>query len=323
MNRRELLTQAAYRLNKETPPNMDPLTENRLAGFLNQRQRRLLTLPGLRHLRGATVPVASVPGQARYVLANVAKISRMYETTNDRVLYEMSQQDYRLIQPDATITGTPEAYVWIGRQTVARQPSDPSPVFVKSTDVADIAPVVTVTGVVTGGYPATASVMVQGTTPVNVSAAIANWERIDKFYLSAPGVGSISLHEDTGLGVELARIGIGQTQTDYTAFALFATPSAVITYYVDITRNVTDLVGDTDVPVLPEDFHDVLLLGCVADEYQHLADTRWGVATQEYTERVNQMRYWLAETATGQPFSLTQRRWSRPSQLGSWYPAGT
>lgn len=323
MNRRDLLTQAAYRLNKTPPPDMDALTESRLLGFLNQRQRRLLSLPGLRHLRETTVVVPSVPSQPRYVLPNIAKILRMYETTNDRVLYEMSQQDYRLIQPDATITGTPEAYVWLGQQTVAHQPLAPAPLYVQSSNAADITQVVTVTGITAGGYPASASIMLQGITQLNISAAIADWARVDKFYLSATCLGDVTLTDISGLGVELARIVIGQTQTTYTGFALFATPSAVIPYYVDITRNVTDLADATDVPVLPEDFHDVLLLGCVADEYQHLNDDRWEMATSEYNARVAQMRYWLAETATGQPFSLTQRRWSRPSQLGSWYPAGT
>src|SRR3546814_8949506 len=47
----ELLKQLAHRLNKNPPPNMDASTEARLAGFINQRQRRLLTMPGLARLR--------------------------------------------------------------------------------------------------------------------------------------------------------------------------------------------------------------------------------------------------------------------------------
>lgn len=327
MTRNDLLTALAYRLEKTPPPNMDATVQARLLGFLNQRQRRLLTLPGLRHLRDATVTFSSVASQASYVLTNIAKVSRMWDPTNQRVLYEMSQQDYRLVDP-VPLTGTPEAYVWTGRQQTAAQPSDASSLFVKSTSAADTTQVVYIEGVITGGYPASASVTLTGTTAVNVSSAYSTWIRVDKFYLSAACAGSVTLLEDSGAGTELARIPIGQTASDYWGFILWPTPSGVISYNVDITRAVTDLAHDTDVPVLPEDFHDVLMLGALADEYQRLNDKRYTVAEMEYGGsdgkhgRVGEMLYWLTETAIGRPRGLT-RSWDKPSQLGSWYPAGT
>jgi hypothetical protein len=321
MTRTDLLTHLCYRLNKNAT-TLDATTQARLLGFLNQRQRRLLTLPGITKLRDTTVTLASVADQADYVLANIAKINRIWEATNDRVLYEMSLQEYRLIQPDTTITGTPEAFIWRGRQEVARQPADASSLFVKSTSAADTTQTAYVEGVITGGYPVSASVTLTGATAVDLSAATSTWIRVDKCYLSAVPAGVVTLHEDSGAGTELARIAIGQTGTDYAGLSLWCTPSSVITYSVDITRAVTDLAQGTDLPVLPEDFHDVLLLGALADEYQHLDDQRYTVAASEYRERVGQMRYWLAETATGRPFGLS-RGWQRPSSLGSWYPSGT
>lgn len=322
MTRTDLLTSLAYRLNKTAPSSMDSTTQARLIDFLNQRQRRLLTLPGLRHLREATVTVASVADQPGYALPNVSKIKRMWETTNDRTLYEMSQQQYRLLQPDTTITGTPEAYIWTGRQDVSVQPSDASSLFVKSTSASDTTQTAYVEGVITGNYPVTASVTLTGTTAVNVASATSTWIRVDKCYLSAVGVGTITLHEDSGSGTELARISIGLTRQDYSGFTLYLTPSGAITYYIDVDRAITNFAQATDVPVLPEDFHDVIMLGALADEYQHLNDKRWEVAMSEYTDRVHELQYWLSETASGQPFSLTGG-WQKPSQLGSWYPAGS
>jgi hypothetical protein len=321
MTRAALLTALALRLNKDAT-TLNATTQARLLTFLNERQRRLLTLPGLRHLRDATITVDSVASQPNYVLANIAKIQRFFETTNDRVLWEMSQQDYRLVQPDTTITGTPEAFVWLGQQAVATPPSDASSLFVTSTSAADTTQTVYVDGVVTGSYPASASVTLTGVTAVNLSTALATWIRVDKFYLSAVGAGTITLHEDSGAGTELARIPIGQTSTNYAGFALYPTPSAAITYAVDITRAITDLAQSTDVPVLPEDFHDVLLLGSLMDEYQHLSDDRYAIAAREYQQRVNELKYWLSETSTGQRGGLV-RDWDRPSQLGPWYPPGT
>lgn len=318
MTRLDLLTQLAYRTNKNAT-TLDSLTQSRLLGFLNQRQRRLLTLPGLKHLREATITVASVADQVEYALTNVAKINRMFETTNDRVLYEMSRQDWRVIQPDTSMTGTPEAYIWLGKQAVAVQPANASSVFVKST-TTDTTQTCYVEGVITGNYPRTASATLNGTTAVDLSSAITTWIRIDKFYLSAVPAGTITLHEDSGSGTELARIPISSTTTDYVGFALWMTPASAITYNVDITRATTDLAQSTDVSVLPEDFHDVLLLGALADEYAHLSDKRYAIAMSEYSQRVKELQYWLAETATGQPGSLGRQR---PSQLGSMYPSGS
>lgn len=320
--RTELLAQIAYRLNKTPPPNMDASTEARLGSFINQRQRRLLTMPGMKRLRDATISFTSVADQPNYALANVAKISRIFDPVNRRVLYEMSQQEYRHVHPNTTVTGTPEAYIWTGRQVVSKQPADASSLFVRSSSAADTDIVVHIQGVVTGGYPQSASVTLTGTTAVNVDATVSTWERVDKFYLAEACEGVITLTEDSGVGTSLAVIPVGQTMLAYNGFSLYQTPSGALTYSVDITRAVTDLVNGTDMAAIPEDFADLLVLGPVADEYQHLNDDRWGAVMREYTARENDLKYWLAETAVGRPFGLG-RTWQRPSQLGSWFPAGS
>lgn len=227
MTKADLLTALGYRLNKSVS-SMDSTTSARLLGFLNQRQRRILSIPGLQHLRFTTTTFPSVASTADYTISSIATVHRITDTTDQRVLYELSQQDYRLIDPN-TITGTPEAFVW------------------KNTGNASS---VTVT--------------------------------------------------------------------------LWPTPAAAVTYTVDADAVISDLSSDSDVPLLPVDFHDLLLLGALADEYQHLSDERYPIAVSEYRQREGQFRYAMAETATGKPFSLSHRRNSgRPSQLGGWYPAGT
>ena len=315
--RAELLNQLAHRLNKTPPPNMDSATEARLGSYLNQRQRRLLTLPGLKRLRDATVSFTSTPNQANCGMPNVAKLSRLVDATNERVLYEMSQQDYRLLSPAPT-TGVPEAYVWTGRQAVMQQPQAQA-LFVQSSALGDKA-LVYIEGVMVGGWPRVTTVTLQGTTPVNVALAVL-WERIDKCYLSAPCLGTVTLSADSGTGPTLSCIPAGQVTSVYVGLTLFPTPTDVVTYVADITRPVTDLVRGTDQAALPEDFSDVLVLGALADEYQHLADERYALAVSEYRERENQLKYWLAETAIGRPFNLMPAQ--QGSQLGAWFPAGS
>jgi len=301
---------------------MDAVTQARLLGFMNQRHRKLLTKPGIKHLRNDTITFASVASQVQYVLPNIAKIERLYETTNDRTLYEISQQDWRLIQPDTTITGTPEAYIWQSQMAVALQPSDASSLFVKSTSAADTTQTVYLEGVITGNYPVSTSVTLTGTVAVNVAAATSTWIRVYKFYLSAACAGTVTLNEDSGAGTELARITIGKTSTKYTGIALWMTPSSVITYNTDVVYALTDFASATDEPLLPEDFHDLLVSGPTSDEWRHTKDERWSIAEQEYTGRVNDLLYWLSETAMGRPRSLGQQ-WQRPSQLGPYFPANS
>jgi hypothetical protein len=159
-----------------------------------------------------------------------------------------------------------------------------------------------------------------GVTAVSFDTTITTVIDVSKFYLSAAAVGTVTLHEDSGAGTELARIGIGQTEQRYYQIRLWPTPSAVNSYLVDETREITDFAQDTDEPLLPIDFHDLLVLGAVMDEYQHTDDTRYIVAATEYKERLGQFQYWMHESADGSTSLGTARR---PSQLGAFYPAGS
>jgi len=317
MTRSDLLVKLSRRTNKNT--TLDTATQNRLLDFLNERQRRILSMPGMQKLREASQTFTSVASQADYALLNVARLHRIFETTNDRVLYELSPQDYRLIDPDPQ-TGTPEAFVWRGRQAVAKQPSNASTLYVKSASAADTTQTVYLEGIVTGGQALTGTFALNGTTAV--ASTLTTWERVDKFYLSATTAAYVTLHEDSGSGTELARIQAGLTSADYWRLTLWPTPSDAITYTVDYDRQVTDLAQSTDLPVLDEDFHDVLLLGALMDEYQHMHDDRWQQARVEYEQRLGALKYRIAATATGGAGLLTRR--IRPgSQLGAWFPAGS
>lgn len=318
MTRAQLLTTLAARLNKAS--TLDTSTSDRLKAFLNEVHRELLTLPGLQRLRDDTRSFASVADQALYALPWVAKINRVFETTNDRTLEAMTLAQYRDIDPDpATTTGTSDAFVWIGYQPVAKQPSNASSIFVKSTSASDTAVVAYLEGETSDGYPRAVNVTLTGTTAVDVSTAVSDWVRVTKFYLSVAGVGVITLHEDSGVGTELARLAIGQTQQRYCAFYLYPTPASVITYSVDATYEITDLAQDTDEPRLPPDFHDLLVSGAMVREYEKTDDPRLMISQQRHQSRVRDLLFWLHETASG----TTQTRRSNRSRLGAWFPGGS
>lgn len=318
MTRGELLTSLYRRLNKSETP--DTATKNRLVGFLNEAYREVLSLPGIQRLRDDTLSFASVANQARYALPWVPKINRVFETTNDRLLQPMTLSDYRAIDPDpSSTTGTADCWVWAGYTPVAVQPSDASSLYVKSTSASDTNTCY-LEGETSGGYPRAVSVLMTGTTAVNVSSAVSDWVRVTKVYLSAAAVGTVTLHEDSGSGTELARIGIGQTSQRYCSLYLYPTPSSVVTYTADIVVGITDLAQDNEEPRLPADFHDLLVLGARVREYEKLDDARLTIASQQFESRKRDLMYWLAETGRS---DLTTRMGMGRSRLGPWYPAGS
>lgn len=318
MTRAQLLTALSRRLNKAE--TLDTATSNRLKEFLNETHREILSHPGLQRLRDDTLTFASVANQALYALPWVAKIGRVFETTNDRTLQPMTMAQYRDADPDpASTTGVSDAFVWLGYQPVAKHPSDASSLFVKSTSASDTAVVAYVEGETTGGYPTAKNVTLTGTTAVNVSSAVSDWVRVTKFYISTAAVGVVTLHEDSGAGTELARLAIGQTEQRYFAFYLYPTPSDAITYSADVTMAITDLAQDTDSPRIPTDFHDLIVAGALVREYEKIDDGRLRVSQERYQSRLRDLLYWMHETASG---SMPAQRNGR-SRLGAWFPAGT
>lgn len=103
---------------------------------------------------------------------------------------------------------------------------------------------------------------------------------------------------------------------------LYQTPSSVITYTADVTSVLTLLSADGDVPILPTDFHDLLFLGPAEDEYRHLDDSRALMLERQRKERESHFKYWLHETDAGST-SVDMDGRSRPSSLGSQFPAGS
>lgn len=317
MTRAQLLTQLARRLNKNE--TLDTATQNRLVDMLNEVQREILSKPGMRRLRDDTLTFASVSGQSGYALANVSKVNRIFETTNDRLLRQMTLDQYRMANPDeSSVTGPAEAWVWTGYAPIAKHPADASSLFVKSTAAGDTTQTAYIEGEITGGYPRTASVTLTGTTAVNVASAISTWVRVTKFYLSAAPAGTVTLHEDSGTGTELAQIQIGGTMQHYYTLRLYPQPTSAITYTADVTLDITDLAQSTDEPRLPRDFHDLLIAGAMVKEYEKTDDQRLPVALSRYRERLGELQYWMAETASG----ATEMTGGH-SRLGAWFPAGT
>lgn len=305
------------RTNKNTSP--DAATVTRIKAFINQRHRTLLAKPGMDQLRDAITTFASVSGTARVALPQaLTKINTLFQTTNNWRLAEKDLQWLRTVDPQQT-SGTPTTYVPLGYEYVSVQPSNASGIFIKSSSASDTGTAY-LQGTRTGGILGSSSVTMTGTTAVQFGA-LTDWVSIDKVWVSTAAVGSITVHEDSGSGTELAQITIGRVRPYYFVILLWPTPASVLTYTMDFTRSILDLVQDTDEPYLPEDFHDLLSIGGRTDEYEKMDDARLTVARRDWQERYDALLYWLHARASKRNVPRGTSGRTGFSDLGGAYPA--
>lgn len=239
----------------------------RLKRYINTWNRRVLSAQGMSPLRRVIVTQASVADQPTYGVA-LQSIQYITETTTQRKLDQATLGWYRARYPDpSVISGTPDWYVPLGLARIENRPSAPCQLFVVSTAAGDGAGTTAkVEAIRTGGSRVSLSVAMNGLTPVSLGAAYTDVIDVNDFYLSGASVGTVTLTQGSG-GAELSRIPIGATVGRFLRYALAPTPSAVITYQIDGIADVADLVNDTDEPFPNPDFHDILVLGAVHEEW--------------------------------------------------------
>jgi hypothetical protein len=318
MTLNELELDVYRRLNKNSTAETN--TQTRIRQFLNQRHRELVTQPDCQSFRDDVTTFATVAAQARYALPQaVARIHRIWDETNERTLTQVGMSWYRTMAPDpSAVSGDPEAFAVQGITRVATQPSAAAAIFAKSTSASDTAIVIRIEGVITGGYQQIANATLTGTTALQIGT-LSTFIQIDNVYISAAAVGTVTLHQTSGAGTELARIAIGDTMPQYWTVHLWPTPSSALTLSMDYAREIRDMSQSTDEPLLPVDFHRLLVYGACADECLKLDDTRVGSFMQMWDRGVADMKYWIHAGASYRPGHSFSRG---GSNLGSMYPAG-
>jgi hypothetical protein len=320
MNLSQLQADCYRRLNFTAAPPKG--VADRITAFLNEAHRAILAGPGMERLRDDIQTFASVATQARYSLPpNVARIKAITERTNQRRIRFLALDQLRELDPGLSALGSPDFWVPIGQQAVAQQPSAAAGMWAAST-ATDTTPKVFCEAFTTGGYRYSTSVTgtsLTGTTRVQLGTR-TDLTEIVKFYLDSAAAGYVSLYDAAVSGNELARLEPGKTYARYYGLQLYPTPASVVTYYVDYTRTVADLAQATDEPLLPEDFHWLLVLGALRREYEKTDNTRWAQAVREEQEGLKALRTWVLYPPD---YEATPHRVPMEgSNLGPWFPRG-
>lgn len=316
MSLSSLLSELYRRLDYTSTPPAPIAT--RLTAFLNTTHRQILGAPGMDILRVAPpITFASVVGQTIYGLPPaISRIGAITDRTTNLKLAQRSLADISNGDPGLVMTGVSDVYVPRGYQQVQTQPTAATGLWVVSSSASDVAQSVKVETVRTGGYAFAGAATLTGVTRVAVGT-FTDHLAVDKCYLSATAVGTVSLYDAATAGNELARIAIGATYARYLALQLYPTPASAITYYVDYVRDIPDMANPTDEPLLPQDFHYLLVEGALLKEWTKLDDTRRSAAQTDYTKGLNALKYFV----NCPPDFLPSRRQALRgrNRLGSYY----
>lgn len=332
------IAKAVYRRVKlqDTPSSSD---STRIKQFINLWYRESLAMPGMDQLRDTTLTFATVNTQKKYGLPQaLVKVRDIYDLTNQRRILPRTMDWVRNVDPGLTATSS---YVenWIplnGWGAEAQElTSTGVGLWVVSSSASDTTQKVYVEttrlGGVSGGTAVSGGTTVTGTTRVQIGT-LSDHIEIVKFYADVVGVGTFSLYDAASNGNLLSTIQIGRTSARYYMIQLYPTPGAAVTLSVDCQRSIQDMVQNTEEPLLPEDFHHVLVHLAAYEEWLNRDDSR---ALREYNPDprgvkghanvlLDNMRHILLTS----PDAIAVQRGpngyaQRMSRLGGWYPAGT
>lgn len=318
----QMLADLYRRTDQTTAPTAS--TTTRYTAYLNEALQEVLSEPGMGLWLARNEPMvtfASVLNQAVYAIPwGSDRVDAITERTTQIRLRAQSVDWYRRAAPDPTVvTGTPGYYVPFGFQAVSVQPAAATGLWAVSTAAGDTTQSVKIETMRTGGNPFSSALTLNGTTRVQLGTATDHVE-VTKFYVSAVVVGDINLYTASTAGTLLATIPIGQTFARYYSFALWPTPAAAITYYVEGERPLPDMSNGTDEPPFPTRFHRVLVDGALWREYEKTDDTRAPTARARYVHGVSQIRYFISCPPDFLPVAGSRN--AELSRLGGWFKDG-
>lgn len=325
MNVAALEAECYRRIGATTAPPSDVVL--RIIGFLNVTQRQILGLPGMEAFRDDTITFASVSGQSLYGLPQaITRIESITDRTTMLRLRAMSLDDLRAGDPGLVTSGPSDSYIVRGYQAVSQQPSAAAEIFAKSTAAGDTTQIVRLEVIRTGGYFRTLSATLTGTTAVSLGATVTDVIEITKCYLSALVSGTVTVHQTSGAGTELARFGNAISSSGnlsalrYLQIQLYPTPTSALTYHIDYVRTIQDwATGSLDEPLIPDDFHWLLVEGAVLKEWTKRDDDRRVDAKREFERGLSALRYWVNCPADFLPSRGSMRNRNGRNRLGANY----
>lgn len=90
---------------------------------------------------------------------------------------------------------------------------------------------------------------------------------------------------------------IDEHLNDVVILRFYPIPNAALALEADCLLAGTDMVDDDDEPTIPVDFHDVLLRGALADEYDKMEKFKEAAKQeQKFEKRLSDLRFFIAKS---------------------------
>jgi hypothetical protein len=304
--------------------NLDPETKARLDTFINDRYRELMRLDGI-NLRDESWPLLTESGRYRYALPPThMRINGITNVTSATRLQQRTLGWMREHDPGATSSGSPLYWVVLNEAGVQQQPAQGAVLEVVSNVTVTTSVVIEFQELTTGSWQRIV-VLLDNATVVTVPTFPA---RVFRLYfepsVSVPGA-LIVLREQVTQKI-IARMPTAGTSVNVTTtihqwvILLWPTPSGQYSLEVDFERPRLDLINDKDEPVLPDDFHTLLVWGGCADECLKMDDQRQQYYERKFQDDIRRLRAFLHHPR-GERW-IPGRRGRGYSDLGGHYPAG-
>lgn len=313
----EILSDLYGSLGYASAPAADVTT--RLTRFVNDGYKTLIRLPGFEQVRFKTIPLVSVLNQKLYGISpSGVQILKISDQTNNWSLLEMSLDMFRRIDAQELVTGVPTHYIRMGLQSVYQQPAT-SGVWVASAQAADTTQTVRLVGITATGETAVQTATLTGTTRVQVGS-LTTLTGISEWNISAAATGAVTLYDAATLGNALATIQVGKTSVQYLVIRLWPTAQGAYNYVVDMETPLPELTNAVDVPVIPEDWHTMLVEYGRLREYEYRNDERWPIAKGMWDTNLKGLQVRLWNSPDYLPVAGVVP--NVPNNLGPWYPSG-
>ncbi len=294
----------------------------RIKKNINKAQTMILrdpTCARLRYTMDQSVQVTTEADIAVYgVTAALSDVTAVFDRDNDRKLDIVSPAELDRTDPGRSSTGTPYAVAKLGYKPLARPfATAGSGIWVASSSASDTGQTVSGSAVLASGLRlAIGATTLTGTSRVQIGTATTIVD-ILSIRLSAVAVGTVSFYDAASGGNLLGQIGIGQTAPQYCCIQFGPTPAGPITYYLSGIYRIADMSADADVPMLPEEFHDILGAYGRMCEYEKANDDRLPLAAAEWNRGLKQLRFHLNSGVT----YMAPNSRPRVSRFGPWTPA--
>lgn len=321
MTRGDILAILYTRLNYQATPATAVTT--RLGDMLNQAHRMILRKAGLAELRDVTANLTfdSISTVNFYGLPPVlAKVRAITDRTNDRLLTPLTWLAVRTGDPGLDSSGPSYGYIRVGRTAIKRLPGTTG-VWAASSSAGDTTQTIMINGIRTGGIMSgDQTATLNGATRTAIGS-FTDYVDVTTVSLSAVGAGLVTLYDAAASGNAIAEIPIGHLYPLYQGVYLYPTPTSAITYYVDGSTRIIDMDDAQDVPLLPEEFHDLLIPTTLMLEYEHKDDPRYEKAKALAADGLSDLKFHLASSPDVLPIMAGQSNPPRHSRLGPWFPA--